>query len=184
MSGWARRCTLLGLASVIALVGAVPLSLWAAVRGYIFLHTEATPLVADRVVVLKRRGLILLMRDGVVRRRFPIALGFQPAGHKRREGDGRTPEGVYDLDWRWNSPRHGPSIHISYPSAADKRRANRAGDDPGGAIMLHGLRGSLPWIDTDPEKRKWTAGCIGLRPADMKVVWRAAPDGTPIEIRP
>jgi len=33
-------------------------------------------------------------------RRYRVALGREPVGHKVREGDGRTPEGRYTIDRR------------------------------------------------------------------------------------
>ncbi len=138
---------------------------------------------ADRVVVDKSRGVLLLYDGGVAVARYPVAFGFAPRGHKRREGDGRTPEGRYVLDWRRLSPRLGPAIHVSYPNAADRARARAQGVDPGGGIMLHALSPDLPW-DAAPGRRRWTAGCIGLPPRAMREVWHAVADGTPIEIRP
>lgn len=165
----------------LAVLGLLPGAVWTS-----FGHL--TPIVAafkaDRVVVLKGKREVLLMRGDRVRARLPAALGFAPVGHKQREGDGRTPEGTYTLDWRWNSPRHGPSIHVSYPAPRDRKRAQRRRVDPGGAIMIHRLPASLPWMTTPRGKRNWTEGCIGLKPRDMNLVWRTVADGTPIEIRP
>ncbi len=138
---------------------------------------------ADRVVVDKSRGVLLLYDGDVAVARYPVGFGFAPRGDKRREGDGRTPEGRYVLDWRRLSPRLGPAIHVSYPDAADRARARAQGVDPGGGIMLHALSGDLPW-DADPDRRRWTQGCIGLPPRAMREVWHAVADGTPIEIRP
>ena len=138
---------------------------------------------ADRVVVLKARRELLLYDDGIVVRRYPVTLGFDPRGHKLREGDGRTPEGLYALDWRRVSEKLGPAIHVSYPKADDRARAARAGVEPGGGIMLHALGDGLPW-QASAEERRWTEGCIGLRRADMREVWYAVADGTPINIRP
>jgi murein L,D-transpeptidase YafK len=55
---------------------------------------------ADQVVINKGERQLHLMRRGAVWRSYPIGLGFAPEGHKQREGDGRTPEGDYILDWR------------------------------------------------------------------------------------
>ena len=53
------------------------------------------PLRAPRIVVCKAARTLELY-DGAARvRSFPIGLGFAPQGDKSREGDGRTPEGVF-----------------------------------------------------------------------------------------
>ncbi|MFQ5785239.1 MAG: murein L,D-transpeptidase family protein [Alphaproteobacteria bacterium] len=175
------------VASGIALLGGtgwVAFGLWRAHALWGALaFTPREALAADRVLVLKRRGELVLTRDGTVIGRYPVALGRVPEGAKQREGDGRTPEGRYVLDWRRLSPVLGPAIHVSYPSPADRARAARAGVDPGGGIMLHALSGDLPWTATPPRRRGWTEGCIGLPPRAMRAVWYAIADGTPIEIR-
>ncbi len=158
-------------------------SAWGTRGSWLDLALEPVPVLAvDRVVVLKGRRELLLYDDGVVIKRYPVGLGFAPAGDKQREGDGRTPEGRYTLDWRRVSDTLGPAIHVSYPDRQDRARAAAAGVDPGGGIMLHALRDSLPWQAAT--ERRWTRGCIGLRRRDMRELWHALADGTPIDIRP
>src|SRR5262249_6539354 len=53
------------------------------------------PQFADRVVVRKSQRTLELLHDGAVFESFPIALGREPRGQKQKEGDGRTPEGIY-----------------------------------------------------------------------------------------
>lgn len=31
---------------------------------------------------------------------YPVAFGSEPAGHKEKEGDDRTPEGIYIIDFK------------------------------------------------------------------------------------
>jgi murein L,D-transpeptidase YafK len=71
-----------------------------------------------------------------------MALGASPVGHKRKEGDERTPEGRYVLDWRNPGSGYFRSIHISYPNAHDVAAAKRAGVAAGGMIMIHGQPGA------------------------------------------
>ncbi|WP_082806133.1 L,D-transpeptidase family protein [Marichromatium gracile] len=136
------------------------------------------PGMADRVLVRKAERRLYLLRDGVVLHSYAIALGFQPLGHKRREGDGRTPEGRYRIDWRNPASRFHRALHISYPGPGDRLRARLHGDDPGGAIMVHG---------TGPDTNRsgdWTAGCIAVDNAEIEQIWSLVADGTPIEILP
>ena len=46
---------------------------------------------ADRVVIKKSERLLLLMRGDEIMKSTRIALGLEPEGHKRQEGDFRTP---------------------------------------------------------------------------------------------
>ena len=99
----------------------------------------------DLVRVDKAERLLELIGDGKVVRRYGIALGGDPVGHKHQEGDQRTPEGRYMLDWRNpNSIAH-RSIHISYPSADDLAAAKARNVDVGGMIMIHGQPNGFGW---------------------------------------
>ncbi|NNG04112.1 MAG: L,D-transpeptidase family protein, partial [Inquilinus sp.] len=93
----------------------------------------------DMILVYKGERVMHLMQGNKVVRTFQVALGPQPQGHKQREGDGRTPEGGYLIDWRNPNSSFHLSLHISYPRHQDRRSAMEAGLDPGGAIMIHGL---------------------------------------------
>lgn len=141
------------------------------------------PLV-DKVLVLKSERTLHLISRGESIRSYRVALGKRPTGHKLREGDKRTPEGLYWIDWRRTSEKFHLSMHISYPNIRDLARARREGVEPGGMIMLHGT----PDYDGYPEwffdGLDWTDGCIALSNADMREVWDLVPDDTLIEIRP
>ena len=115
---------------------------------------------------------------------FPVAFGDNPIGHKRREGDERTPEGRYTLDWRNPNSAYHLSIHVSYPNADDVAAAQARGEDPGGMIMVHGQPNGFGWLAPLLQQRDWTDGCIALTNAHMNVVWEHVPNGTPIVIRP
>ena len=55
---------------------------------------------------------------------------------------------------------------------------------PGGDIMIHGMRNGLGLIGRLHRQLDWTAGCIAVTNAEIEEIYRAVPDGTPIEIRP
>lgn len=139
---------------------------------------------ADRVEVFKAERRMVLLRGGAQIREYRVALGPDPVGHKEREGDGRTPEGDYVLDWRNPRSAYHLSLHVSYPNEADKARAAAAGVDPGGMIMVHGQPNrALARFNGHP-RRDWTIGCIAVSDAEMREVWSLVPDGTPIVIHP
>ena len=58
------------------------------------------------------RRMYLMSGDTLVRE-YRIALGKQPKGHKRFEGDNRTPEGRYYLDYVLEESEFYRSVHIS-----------------------------------------------------------------------
>jgi hypothetical protein len=86
----------------------------------------------DRILVLKSRRELRLLRNDVVLKIYPIALGQHPKGSKRRQGDGRTPEGTYVIDGRLTRTLYHLALHISYPNEEDLTRARIAGYRPGG----------------------------------------------------
>ncbi|MFB2550889.1 L,D-transpeptidase family protein [Ensifer soli] len=138
----------------------------------------------DRVLVHKAERRLELLRDGQVVAAMPVALGGDPLGHKQAEGDGRTPEGVYRLDWRNPASAYHRSMHVSYPDDDDVARARAGGRDPGGMIMIHGQRNNFGWLAPVTQLFDWTDGCIAVTNADMDIIWSRVPDGTVIEIRP
>ena len=142
------------------------------------------PAVADRVIVLKSQRLLELANNGTVFQTFPVALGSDPIGPKQQQGDGRTPEGVYLIDWRTEDTRYTRELHISYPDGRDRERAQAMHIDPGGAIFIHGLPRDYGPFDPPKWYKDWTEGCISVGNAAITKIWDAVPDGTPIEIRP
>nr|WP_069305403.1 L,D-transpeptidase family protein [Methylobrevis pamukkalensis] len=140
--------------------------------------------VVDAVRVLKAERRLELLRGTDVVRSYPVVLGGDPIGHKRREGDGRTPEGRYILDWRNAESAYHRSIHVSYPDARDVAAARSRGEDPGGMIMIHGQRNGFGWAGGLLQSFDWTDGCIAVTNAEMDEIWNLVRDGTPIEILP
>lgn len=148
-------------------------------------NTPATSsLTVDKVLVLKSERKLQLQQRGETIKSYRISLGKQPDGAKQREGDLRTPEGFYWIDWRKPSDNYQLSLHISYPNARDLAKAKQAGVPPGGMIMIHGT----PLDEEYPEwffhTLDWTEGCIAMKNDDMREVWSLVKDGTLIEIRP
>jgi len=144
----------------------------------------AQPLKADRVLVLKGQRELQLLREGVVIKSYPIALGRHALGPKRRLGDGRTPEGIYLIDGRTTRTPYHRALHISYPEAADVVRARTAHRRPGGAIYIHGMPARFGHHDPVRFFVDWTDGCIAVGNIAIEEIWQAVDDGTPIEIRP
>lgn len=133
---------------------------------------------ADLVLVRKSQREMLLLRQQCILRTYRVALGRDPVGHKDREGDGRTPEGRYTIDRRNPKSRYHLALHISYPNAEDRARAQAMGFEPGCDIMIHGLKDGIRREDD------WTQGCIAVTDEEMEEIWSLVPEGTPILIEP
>lgn len=139
---------------------------------------------ADRVLVIKRERRLYLMRGDTVLKTYNVALGRYPKGHKLREGDARTPEGRYTLDFKLVESDFHRAIRISYPNVKDVQRAAARGVPPGGQIMIHGMpNGRVPRQVGHPSF-DWTQGCIAVTNREIEEIWAAVEEGTPIEILP
>ncbi|RKF21809.1 hypothetical protein D6851_07260 [Altericroceibacterium spongiae] len=140
------------------------------------------PEKADFVLIDKSARTLTLFSGGTAFRRISgLQFGDSPLGHKAFEGDERTPEGRYVLDFRNPSSAYHLSIHISYPNAQDRAFAAKQGRSPGGAIFIHGQPNGLP--EGQRMQGDWTDGCISVSNAEIEELWNLINDGTPIEIR-
>jgi murein L,D-transpeptidase YafK len=137
---------------------------------------------ADRIVVLKSRRKLLLLRGGRTLAIFRIALGARPIGPKLREGDSRTPEGLYYIDELNPHSHFHLALHISYPSARDVRRAFALGVPPGGNIEIHGMPDGYGRFEAIAFG-DWTNGCIAVSNRAIEAIWARAGIGTPVVIR-
>jgi murein L,D-transpeptidase YafK len=145
-------------------------------------HWLPASATADKVLVLKHRRRLYLIQGNRVLKTYRVSLGIRPAGPKLREGDHRTPEGAYLLDWHNPESEFYKSIHISYPNQKDLARAKRLGVPPGGDLFIHGQPNGFDGPDRQPGD--WTDGCIAVSDEEMEEIWRAVADGTPILIEP
>lgn len=154
----------------------------------LYAHLNYNPLPhdarADKVIVAKKQRRLTLTRNGKVLKTYNIALGYQPVGDKTREGDGRTPEGRYHIDYRNNKSNYHLSLHISYPDESDRSMAAERKVSPGGDIMIHGIKNGMGLIGRFHRMVDWTAGCIAVTDWEIEEIWRAVPNGTEIEIHP
>jgi murein L,D-transpeptidase YafK len=147
-------------------------------------QTAAKPLHADRVVVLKKERTLQLFIQGQVVKTYKVALGGDPIGPKTRQGDHKTPEGLYVLDSHNAHSQFYKSIHISYPNARDRAVARQKGVSPGGDVFVHGLPKGYGWVGASHRAKDWTDGCVAVTNREIDEIWLAVSDGTPIEVRP
>lgn len=127
---------------------------------------------AARVMQLYSAGRLVHTIQG-------IQLGDEPIGPKRFEGDERTPEGRYTIDYGNAESAYHLSLHISYPNAADRAHAEAQGRSAGGMIMIHGQPNALAAGRIPGD---WTDGCIAVSNEEIEALYEAVPDGAVIDI--
>ena len=138
---------------------------------------------ADKIVVNKSEHKMYLYKNGSVIRTFPVSLGSN-SGPKRVRGDFKTPVGSYTILDKRCHPIKYRAMTISYPNAADRARAAKAGVNPGSMITIHGQ----PHWNADGHgdnytlSNDWTNGCIALTNSDIDTLWGSVRVGTPITI--
>ncbi len=141
---------------------------------------------ADIVVVDKSsREMLLLNKEGEVIDEFKIALGENPVGHKVKEWDERTPEGLYKIEYRNPESKFYRSLKVSYPNEIDVVEASFKGLSPGGDIFIHGADNKDNWFKAILKQMKfdnWTDGCIAVNNFEMDRIWHTVPDGTEVLI--
>lgn len=149
------------------------------------------------IVIYKEKRVLELRRNGAMIKTYQVGLGFAPAGHKMKSGDGKTPEGNYYVCVKNPNSRFYLSLGISYPSADDAQTglatklisrdeharivaAHQRGMQPpwdtalGGEIFIHGHGSSSDW----------TLGCVALDDPEMKELYQQVEVGTTVEIKP
>jgi len=87
------------------------------------------------------------------------------------------------IDYRKADSSFHKALHISYPSPKDQAQAKALGVDPGGLIMIHGIRNGIGIVGRLHRFIDWTTGCIAVNNPEIEEIWAAVPDGTPVEIR-
>jgi len=149
------------------------------------------------LVVKKKERLLQVYDDGKLIRTYHVALGRAPAGDKRTEGDGKTPEGEFYVFTKNDKSKFYLSLGLSYPNAEAARRGlqenliTREEHDEilkavaekrmppqktalGGEIYIHGGGAALDW----------TEGCVALPDEEIKELFAAIPVGARVLIQP
>ena len=136
----------------------------------------------DLIRVDKSARLMSVYRDGRLVREFRVALGRGGLGPKQRQGDGRVPEGRYRITAHNPNSAFHLSLRIGYPTPEQVAAAHRAGVNPGGDIMIHGLPNGRGWIGSRHTLSDWTEGCIAVTDWEIKWLYKSVAVGTPVEI--
>ena len=165
------------------------------------------PETGYRILIKKseRKLYLYISEDGKERlaKTYQIALGNNPTGAKRRQGDGATPEGEYYITHKNPRSNFYLSLGVSYPNIIDADKglkeglitkaqhksivdAINTGTKPpqntrlGGDIFIHGGgTGKLFGLVRD-----WTLGCVALENDEIKELFEKIPVKTPVKIAP
>lgn len=146
---------------------------------------SAIPLpIADSILLIKHTHTLTLLREGQPIKQYRVALGRVGLGPKDHAGDNKVPEGTYRIVGRNPRSAFHRALRVGYPTPQQITAARTRGVDPGGDIMIHGIRNGLGWLGSAQRLVDWTKGCIAVTDPEMDQIWSAVSDGTPIEIRP
>lgn len=140
---------------------------------------------SDFMLVDKSRRILHLMSSGKIFRSYHVALGSQPVGKKRQEGDNKTPEGLYSIGHKNSGSSYHLSLAVDYPNQADIDWARAKGVDPGGDIMIHGLpNATWQWPFLNHPNRNWTKGCVAVTNSEIEEIWEFVKEATLLELCP
>jgi murein L,D-transpeptidase YafK len=162
-------------------------------RNYRILISLKNPLV---VIKKSERKLYLFDGEKFVKI-YCIVLGFEPKADKKKEGDGRTPEGEFFVVAKNPKSKYFLSLGLNYPTArhaekglqadlinqnefdeilkaSEEMRLPKQKTRLGGEIYIHG--GGTLW--------DWTEGCIALENKDMQEIFEIVKIRTRVLIEP
>jgi len=141
-----------------------------------------------------KKNLKLLLNNKIILD-IQIGIGKNHMGTKEKEGDSKTPEGLYKICVKNPDSKYYLSLGLNYPNIEDAKKgldnhlidnnqfdkivqAHQNNTIPpwdtplGGAIFIHGQL----------EKKAWSEGCIRLNQHDMAVLYDAAFVGLEVNI--
>ena len=142
------------------------------------IEAKSLQIKANMVIIWKSKRKMTLFHNKKQIKTYSIRLGFNPIGHKQKEGDGKTPEGRYFITHHNPTSAYHLSLGISYPNQKDRKNALIRKEKPGNDIFIHGgPRNFLTHFFTD-----WTGGCIAVLNREIEEIYHLVPDGTVVYI--
>lgn len=150
-------------------------------------------LKANKILVSKEQKKLFLFQNDVLIRSYDVAFGRDPFGHKLMEGDNKTPEGKYIIDFKKKESEYFRALHVSYPNKNDIERTRKFSESkgleisPGGDIMIHGLPNDenlRSLVKLGHPLINWTRGCIAVTNEEIEEIYQLVPVKTEVEICP
>lgn len=144
---------------------------------------------ADYILISKDRRKLYLLSEGRVVSEYGVSFGFGAKdGAKFKDGDGRTPEGIYSVAFKNSDSKYHLALKLSYPNQNDILNAEKLNVNPGSNIMIHGLPSGLV-DDLIPSLIQkvhtfvdWTQGCIAVTDHEIEEIFSLVQEGIPVEI--
>lgn len=167
---------------------------------------DVLPVLPDELVLVIKKSahMMTIYKEGKPVKNYRAVFGVNPDGDKVRQGDNRTPEGVFyitDKERLGDHPYLGKKwFGISYPDVSHAERAlnqslinvdqyraivsanNEKAMPPqntglGGWIGIHGGR-----EDLTEQGINWTEGCIAMLDKDLEELYSLVTPGTKVII--
>jgi murein L,D-transpeptidase YafK len=147
------------------------------------------PVGINRVVIDKSDYLLRVYDEEGLFARYPVVFGSEPDRDKFKQGDKRTPEGVFTIQYIQQHKKWCMMMMLDYPTPETIKKFERRKKEgkleldaaPGSAIGIHG---TWPHDDYLIDKYKnWTDGCISLKNNHLKDLARYLKAGTKVEIQ-
>ena len=121
---------------------------------------------------------------------YPVVFGSKDQGDKMRQGDKKTPNGIYKIIVKKIHPKWGPELLLDYPGDEDKLKFKKrkaegiipANAKMGDGIAIHATRPEEEW--TIDNFYNWTDGCISVKYTEMKDLFSYISIGTKVTIQP
>ncbi len=159
-----------------------------------------------QILISKKNNELIVEKAGEVVKKYHIASGKGGKGTKRRQGDSKTPLGVYRISKFKKSSRFHYFIQLDYPNLIDawygyknktidandfKRIASayKKREEPpqdtklGGFIGIHGLGEQNEKKLTIHQEINWTEGCIALTNEEINDLRQFVDVGTSVIIK-
>jgi len=151
----------------------------------------------DYVVVHKSKRNVALCKSGKLVKNIKSGLGYAPVGDKEKEGDGKTPEGVFYVPRLLPNSSYYKAFLLSYPSVEDAKRGYASGlitnnerltiENAHAACVeppQYGPLGGELEIHGNGSKSDWTLGCVAVENSAIDVLWSAIGVGDTIVVVP
>ncbi len=152
-------------------------------------------IAASRIVVHKAARKLKLYDGEKLIKTYEVVLGRSPVGDKEREGDGKTPEGIFYVFGKNAGSKFHLSLGISYPSTDNAERgiaAGLIGQNEKELIERAIVNGQMPpqktalggeiYIHGNGTASDWTEGCIAMENADIEELFTVISKGVPVKI--
>ena len=143
---------------------------------------------AIKLVVEKSKYKLTVYYQKKPIKSYAIVLGGNPKDDKLRQGDKRTPEGIFRVKELYYHSEWSKFIWLDYPTQDSWRKFTQAKargevtakDGIGDEIGIHGVEKGKDWLID--RKINWTLGCVSLKNKDVDEIYSLLQKGTTIEI--